>query len=263
MPKTFPASIFAHRHTLWSLALHDFRSQYLDSFLGFFWAIIKPLVMIGIYVVVFSSVAQPGEGTLSANQYGFYIFAGMLPWLAIQESLLRGSTVMQDFAHLIRHHPIPLYLLPCQLVLSATVTGILATLAFVLLKTIVGGTPSAFGLLILVILPVQTVFCFGLSLLVSLLTVFLRDTQHFLTAMLTVWFFASPIVFPAEALPGFLQGFWSNPLVGLTEIYRHLLLAGTLPPPGAVIAFSCYAAMSLGLSLLLYARTRKEIIDWL
>lgn len=262
MTRTILSNFLSHRYMLWSLSVHDFRSQYLDSMLGLLWALIKPLVMIGIYVVVFTSVLDSGTELKEVN-FGLYVFAGMLPWLAIQESLLRGSTVMHDFSHLVRHHAIPLYILPFHLVLSATVSSFLATLVFILLKIFIAGSFSYHCLLIVAVLPAQIIFCFGLALLVSTVTVFIQDTHHFITAMLTVWFFASPIVFPRETLPWFLQSVWSNPLVGLTSIYRDLLLFNKLPNLYDIFAFSIFTLFILVFGMIVYGRAREEIVDWI
>lgn len=251
----------SHRYLLWALSLHDFRNQYLDSVLGLFWTLIKPLVMIGVYVAVFTSMVD--AGAVKNVNFGLYIFAGMLPWLSLQESLLRGSTVMQDYAHLVRHHAIPLYILPLHLVLSTTVSGLLATLVLILLKIGITGTFSINCLAILAVLPLQILFIYGLTLLVSTVTVFVQDTHHFITVMLTVWFFASPIVFPAVSLPRFLRGLWSNPLVGLTDIYRDILLFDRLPKFDDIAAFGVFAAVVLTAGLLFYARGKSEIVDWI
>ncbi len=256
-------NIIKYRNLIWTLAVHDFRSQYLDSILGFFWSWIKPLVIAGVYVLIFSSVNPPTDPTTGASvRFGLYVFAGMLPWFILQESLQRGSTVLIDYAHLVRHHTLPLYILPMQIVLSATGSGVMAIIVFVILKSFLSGLPDWHSLLLLVFLPLQILFCSGLSLIVSTTTVFIRDISHMTAAFLTVWFFASPIVFPLEGLPWILQQPWLNPMVSLTQIYRDILLFQRIPDVSIIVCFCGFTLLSLMIGSYFYQKTHREIVDW-
>ncbi len=255
--------ILNYRNLIWTLAVHDFRSQYMDSVLGFFWSWIKPLIMAGIYVLIFSSVASPSDPTTGiSGHFGLYVFAGMLPWFILQESLQRGTTVLIDYAHLVRHHPLPLYILPFHIVLSATGSGIMAIIVFLIIKSVISGLPDFHSVLLVFIIPLQILFYSGLSLLVSTTTVFIRDISHLTTAVLTIWFFASPIVFPLESLPWLLRETWFNPLVSLTQIYRDLLLFHRVPSVDVLCTFVGFTVLSLILGSYFYQKTHREIVDW-
>lgn len=256
-------NILNHRNLLFTFAVHDFKSQYMESRLGFIWSWIKPLIIAGVYVLIFSAANPPkNPKTGEAVIFGLYVFAGMLPWFTLQESLQRSTTVLIDYAHLVRHHTIPLYILPLHIVLSATGSGLMASIVFVLLTCIINGLNNFIPLFIFLLLPFQILFCTGLALIVATSTVFIRDIAHMTAAFLTIWFFGSPIVFPVEALPGFLQVAWFNPLVSLTGIYRDLLLFQQLPDPVTVLCFLGFTLLSITIGIFFYARTHKEIVDW-
>jgi lipopolysaccharide transport system permease protein len=247
------------------MMLGDLRSQHIGSVLGGLWFVVKPIVLIGIYTIVFSAAAK-SVGALQGQSfnYGLFIFAGMLPWLSVQESTQRGSTIIVDLAQLVRHHVMPLGLLPLHVVLAVTLSQGIAVLVFLLIKWMLTGHISPFALLIIVVFPIQIVFCFGLALVVSIMNVFLRDISHFTTTALIVWFFASPIVFPLDRFSGFLSNIiWLNPMTGLTQIYRDLLLVGRLPSPLAVGTFVLSAALLVVAGLGLYRRTHDAIVDWI
>ncbi len=256
-------NIWKYRSLILTLAVHDFRSQYFDSALGFLWSWIKPLIMAGIYVLIFSSVTSPTDPvTGNPVRFGLYVFAGMLPWFTLQESLQRSTTVLIDYAHLIRHHTMPLYILPFHIVLSATGSGAMAIIVFLLLKSVIGGLPDFHSLLLIAVLPLQILFCFGLSLLLSTTTVFIRDISHLTTTLLTIWFFASPIVFPLDSLPWLLKIPWLNPLVSLTQIYRDLLLFHKIPSLNIILLFMGFSILSLMVGSFFYLKTHREIVDW-
>jgi lipopolysaccharide transport system permease protein len=247
------------------LTLSDLRNQHIGSVLGGVWFIIKPLVLIGVYTMVFSAAVTSLSGFQGRSlTYGLFIFAGMLPWLFIQESTQRGATIIVDSAQLIRHHALPLGLLPLHVVLAVTLSQLVGVLVFVAIKWILTSHISPYALLILVIIPVQIVFCFGLALTVAIMNVFLRDISHFTTTALVVWFFASPIVFPMDRFSGIVKNLmWFNPMTGLTEIYRDLLLVGRLPSVAAVGSFSFFAILLALIGLRLYYQTHDAIVDWI
>jgi lipopolysaccharide transport system permease protein len=257
-------SLKTHWYLLLTLSVHDFKSQYLGSILGLFWTIIKPLTLIGIYAIIFSSVMttitnEKGE----PFNFGLYIFAGMLPWLAIQESLQRGTTAFIDFSHMVKHHTFPLNLLPFHIVLSATVSELIAIVVFLSLKWLFNGNITSHCLLILGIIPIQVVFCFGLALVTATLNVFLRDISHLTTTILFIWFFTSPIVFSLEHFPVPVQKIlWLNPLTSLTMLYRDLLLVGRMPSVETLLLFVLFSALFLMIGVYIYNKTRKAIVDW-
>ncbi len=256
------SDIVRNKFLIWTFSVYDFRCQYLGSTLGFFWSMIKPLVMAGIYVLIFSSVVPPENSSIGESPFGLYVFAGMLPWFVIQESVQRSSTVLIDHAHLVRHHTLPLYILPLHIVLSATVSGLSAIVVFMIVKTFFIFKFSFVSLLIVALFPLQILFCWGLTLIISTTNVFIRDVSHLTIAMLTVWFFASPIVFTVEGLPWFLTYPIVNPLVSITSIYRDILLFHGIPALGDILWFCFHTVVVMCIGTVLYQKTHRDIVDW-
>jgi lipopolysaccharide transport system permease protein len=262
-PKLF--GLANHWYLLKILTLSDLKAQHIGSVLGGLWFVVHPLVLIGIYTIVFSTavtaVSAFDDGPIN---YGLFIFAGMLPWLGVQNSIQRGATIMVDLAQLIRHHTLPLGLLPLHVVLSVTLSQIIAVLVFLAIKLSLSAKIPLLAPLILLVIPLQIVFCFGLALIVGILNVFLRDISHLTTAGMLVWFFASPIVFPLESFSGFLRNImWLNPMTGLTQIYRDLLLLGRIPSAMAVGSLVFFALGVVLVGTRLYRRTHHAVVDWI
>ena len=254
-----------HWYLLKILTLSDLKAQHVGSVLGGLWFVIKPLVLIGIYTLVFSTAAK-AVGAFEGRpvSYGLFIFAGMLPWLGVQESIQRGATVMVDLAQLIRHHTLPLGLLPLQVVLSVTLSQVIGIVVFIAVQWGLTGRITALAPAILLAVPLQVAFCFGMVLIVALMNVFLRDIGHLTTSGLVVWFFASPIVFPLESFPGYLRYLmWLNPMTALTRIYRDVLLAGQMPSVLAVGSLILFATLAVLVGIGLYRRTRHAVVDWI
>lgn len=247
------------------LTLSDLSAQHIGSVLGRTWFVVKPLVLIGVYTVVFSSAVKAMGGTNNQPiNYGLFIFAGMLPWLGVQESVQRGATIVVDLAQLVRHHPLPLGLLPLHVVLSVTLSQVIGIIVFLAIKLLLTGEITLFAPLVLVIIPIQIVFCFSLVFIVTLMNVFIRDISHLTITGLVVWFFASPIVFPIDHFSGTLKSLmWLNPMTGLTEIYRDLLLLGQFPSTAAAGSLVAFSLLLFLAGWGLYHRTHHAIVDWI
>jgi len=256
-------AIAAHGHLMWALSVHDFRYQYVDSLLGVLWSMIKPFVLIAVYVFVFSTIIAPTT-TLDGQpvNFGLYLFAGMLPWIAIQDSVQRSATVFTDQASLIRHHRIPLFIFPFSIVLSSTISALFIVAMYIIIKGILAGGVSFHALFLVVLIPIQVAFCCGLSLVVSTLNVVVRDISHAAATFMTVLFFTSPVIFPAESISHVVrQLMWLNPLTGFTYAYRDLLLLGRTPSIQAVIAVVCFTVLAVSAGFFLHARMYREIVD--
>ncbi|UCG38334.1 MAG: ABC transporter permease, partial [bacterium] len=240
------------------------RTQYVDSLLGVLWSMLKPLALIGLYALVFSKVITPTVTVDGAPiNFGLFLFAGMLPWTAVQESSQRSCTVFTDQSSLVRHHTVPLSMYPLAIVLSSTLSTLVIVLVFILVKVTVSGSFPALSLLLLPVIPVQVLFCFGISLTVSILNVFIRDISHLTTTVLTVLFFTSPIIFPPGSLPvPVLKLMWLNPLTGYVFLYRDLLLLDRLPSAPTMISVVLVTAASIAAGAALYRRSHRRIVDW-
>ena len=251
-------------YLIWVLSAHDFSSQYLDSVLGLIWALLKPLALASCYAIVFTAVIPQADGVSTSRlSYGFFLFAGMIPWFVVQESLQRGTIVFIDHHTLVRHHAIPLYFFPLHVILSASASGLFALMVLTVLKVIVYQQLSWHLLAILFVLPLQIIFCFGFTLITSTLTVFIRDIYHLTTTVLYILLFASPILFPFEMMPQYIRKWiWINPITSLTVIYRDLFLFGRFPSSLALIHFITFAFVSLAIGIVLYRKTSKYIVDW-
>jgi ABC-type polysaccharide/polyol phosphate export permease len=168
-------TLFRYRLLIESLVSRELKARYRGSVLGFFWSFVNPLLMLLVYVMVFT-VIQPASHLASMEPYALFLFCGILPWSWLAGSLLESSGVVIAGGNLIKKVLFPAEILPVVTVLTNMVQFLL-------------GLPVLFGFLIaygklkptalLLPLPVlvQLVFTLGLALFVSALTVHFRDVR--------------------------------------------------------------------------------------
>ncbi|HUK56510.1 MAG TPA: ABC transporter permease [Nitrospiria bacterium] len=223
-----------------SLVVRDIRTRYMGSFLGVFWALVHPLTQLIIFYFVFSVVLKAKLGAEYADtNYALWLMSGMLPWIIFSEVVSRSPNAVLEQANLIRKTVFPSEILPFAHVSAALVNHLILfvmLLGFLLL--------SGQGLsLKLAWLPLYLagiiLFALGLAWILSALNVFLRDIGQILGVLLNLWFFFTPIIYPASLIPeAFRPWLALNPMLYPVEGYRMALLGRTEPDfSGLVILF--------------------------
>ena len=159
-----------------SLARRDLVSRYRGSALGIVWAVLTPVVMIAIFTFIFANIfgARFGPGG-SAWDYALYLFCGLLPWTAFQETVQRATTTIVSHANLVKRVLFPLETLPAAQTLSSIANQLFGTVALLLATLVLRRSlPLTIFWLPVLLIP-QTLLTVGAAWLVSSLGVFLRD----------------------------------------------------------------------------------------
>ena len=192
--------------------------------LGFFWSFVNPLLLLLIYSFVFT-VVMPGIHPPELEPFALFMFCGILPWTWFSSSLLEASNVLIAGGNLIRKVLFPAEVLPIVTVLAGLVHFFLGLPILVgfLIYYRVPVTPGDL-LWFPVIVLVQLILTVGLALLVSSLTVHFRDVRDLLSNLLTLWFFATPIIYPLSQAPADVQRLLNlNPFTHLAVSYQEVL----------------------------------------
>jgi ABC-type polysaccharide/polyol phosphate export permease len=212
-----------YRALVQSLVVRELKARYRGSVLGFFWSFINPLLLLLIYTFVFKYVmpAQP-EGT---DPYPLFMFCGLLPWTWFSASLIESSGVLISGGNLIKKVLFPAEILPIVTVTANMVHFFLALpiLVVFLIWFRAPLTPFELAWFPVVVL-VQYVFTLGCALILSALTVHFRDIRDILANLLTLWFFATPIIYSYKAAPDLARRFMNlNPFAHLAISYQEIL----------------------------------------
>lgn len=257
-----PPRMRHHLFLLKELVKRDFQGRYAGSALGFFWSFVQPLWLLGLYWFVFGEVLEvaPG-GQARTESFALFLFAGLLPWTAIHEGVLRGTTAVTDNAALVKKLSFRSELLVLAIVLAALLHEAIALCVFAVVLAVAGElVPASLGWLLLAV-PVQAALTLGLGLLLAAVNVFFRDVAQVLGLVLNAWFFLTPIVYPLEWVPVAIRpALEANPLTALVALYRRALIGGDLPGL-ALVALLLVAALVLAAGLALFARLRPSFVD--
>ncbi len=213
------------RSALFRLASKEIRVRYKSPVLGLLWALLVPLAMSLVLGFIFGRlVPVPVEGV----SFTLFLIVAMFPWNCVHTTIVAATTSIQDNGALVRKTGFPRQLIPGSIVL-ANLINFCFTLAVVCVIVWVSGihVNRDVWLLPCAVL-LQTALALGLSLLVSAWQVQFRDTKYLVEMALPLWFYLTPIIYPASTLE--TLGGWTryavlaNPMAGLVMLYRTALL---------------------------------------
>ncbi|HYT75502.1 MAG TPA: ABC transporter permease [Vicinamibacterales bacterium] len=216
------AQLPRYRGLIQSLVARELKARYRGSILGFFWSFINPLTLLLIYTFVFTYVMPAANGI---EHYPLFMFCGLLPWTWFASSLMESSGVLISGGNLIKKVLFPAEILPIVTVTANMVHFFLA-LPILVIFLIVYRAPLTVGELLCfpLVVAVQFVFTLGCALILSALTVHFRDIKDILSNVLTLWFFATPIIYPYNVAPDLARRFMKlNPFAHLAISYQEIL----------------------------------------
>ena len=250
-------------HLILSLTRRELASRYRGSFLGFLWTLLTPVVMIAIFTIIFAGIFNARFGASSSHwDYALYLFCGLLPWNAFQESVQLSSTTIVAHANLVKRVVFPLETLPVSLTLAAAANQMFGTLVLVVAAVILRRELHPTLIYLPVILVPQLIATFGAAWLVASLGVFVRDIVQGIVLVLMAWMYLTPIVYPESLVPAaYRSAINLNPFTPLVRNYRRVVLDGISPDWQGLAYFLAFALVVFVGGYWWFARTRKNFAD--
>jgi len=207
-----------YRQALWLLTVRDLRVRYSTSALGYFWSILDPLVMAGIYWFVFTQVFHR---TVGNEPYIVFLLSALLPWMWFNGAVSDSTRAYIREAKLIRSTKIPRTIWVVRLVLSKGIEFIASLPVLAIFAIFAGAVLNWEAVYFLPALIMQAALTIGVGLIVAPLVIFFRDLERATKLALRFLFYASPIIYGVTDLPPSLHLLASfNPLVGIFSMYR-------------------------------------------
>jgi lipopolysaccharide transport system permease protein len=218
------ANLIRYRGLIQSLVARELKARYRGSVLGFFWSFINPLLLLLVYSFVFTYVLE--NKVEGIQPYALFMFCGILPWTWFASSLTESAGSLISGGNLIKKVLFPAEVLPIVSVLANMVHFFLGLTILVGFLIYYKHPPEKLDLLWFpVVVSVQLIFTTALALILAALTVHFRDIRDLLANLLTLWFFATPIIYPwtQENVRKFKWIFNLNPFTHLAISYQEIL----------------------------------------
>jgi len=225
--------LWHYRELIRNLIVRDLKVRYKSSVLGVAWSWLNPLLMMVVYTIFFTIFLRRD----AIPHYPIFLLCGLLSWNFFNDSVIQATGSIVDNAHLIKKVYFPREVLPISTVLSNLINFLIALPIFFILA-LISGTPLTWWALFLPItILIQVAFTIGLTLFLTTLNVFFRDTQIILGVIMLAWFFLTPVFYPIQDVPQqatvlritFDAQLWLrrlNPMASIIASYRDLLYHG-------------------------------------
>jgi ABC-2 type transport system permease protein len=237
-------------HLTWTLAVLDFRLKFFGSVLGYLWQLMKPLLLFGVMLFVFTKAVRLGGGV---TQYPVVLLSGIVMFTFFAESTAAAVSSVVDREALVRKIHFPRLVIPLSVVLTAYFNLILNYLAVVIFMLARGVEVRWSWLELFPLVLFLGLFATGLSMILSSLFVRFRDVRPIWEVALQAIFYGSAIFYPIEKIPSVkLQHLiMCNPLAAAVQQIRHAVIDPGAPTAGQAIGGDARLLIPLALVLIL------------
>jgi ABC-2 type transport system permease protein len=241
--------------------------SYRNSYLGFLWAFLGPLIWVFFLSLIFSKIIgirfRVVEGDPTLN-FGLFLYCGLLPFLAFSESLNKGINSIKGNSGLVQKVVFPLELLPFTNAITSLIDKFFGVGALLLILLVLEHRWHWTVVLLPLVVVVQLLFILGLTYLMAVAGTYVPDVAEVMRPVIRGMFFATPILWPAGRLPESLAWIVDyNPLAYLVESYRALILYGELPGLMSSVYFSLFAAALFVVGFAVFVRLKPGFADQL
>src|SRR5438270_1428784 len=255
--------VLRYRELLGNLFRRDLHAKYRGSALGVLWTVANPVMLMGVYLLVFGVVWKSGFAT--GGHYPLFLLSGLALWTFFGASLQSSTRSMLDNANLIRKTRFPRQLVPLSVVAAHLVSFVAMLVLLLVVNFIALSRVRATEWLAIPLAALFVALVGGLALAVASLNVLFRDVEFIVAALLVPWFFLTPILYPLDgaqiakhhAARWIIH--WVNPLTPGIEAIRAPLFLGKLPFWGDALYLVVACAVALAVGAFVFNRVDGQI----
>lgn len=241
----------------------EINSRYKGSIFGLAWNLLTPLALLLVYAFVFTSIFRAKAADLGTEHYVVFLALALWPWMMFADGILKGMGAITANASLVKKTALPHFVLVAAAVLS---TWIVHLAGFIVVLLIIGTTVGglhwqgmAGGAMVLIAL---FMFTLGIAAMLAALQTIIRDVEQFVTPILMMLQFLTPVLYPSSVIPEPYRGWltWNPLTLVVTRLRGHLL--GSVECGWLDVGMLIGGVAMLGLGYLFFARLSPHLEDF-
>lgn len=254
--------IWSRRHLLLETVKVSLRQRYAGATLGLAWVVMGPILLLTLYAAIYLVVFRVRPSNMEPEIYVLYVFSGLVPFMNFSQGLIQGTTALSADKEVLLNTIFPPELVPVREVAASLVTlgigiGITCVAGLFL------GKISLVWLLVPVVLVLLVMFLIGLTWILSLANLVLKDIQQILTYVTIILIVGSPIAYTPDMLPATLQVvIYFNPLAYFIICIQSLIVLGTLPNWPISLGVLVFGVGSVVLGAHVFSRAKMVFFDY-
>lgn len=250
--------LYEYREMIASLVRRDLKGRYKGSVLGFMWTFINPLLQLAIYTVVFSIIMRSG-----IEDFYLFLFVALVPWIFFSTSVAGSANCIWGQQDMVKKIYFPREVLPIAFVTSQFVNMVLSFVVVFLVLIVFGKGINLIALLCLpIIMLIEYILALSIAMVVSSITVFLRDIEFILGLVTMAWQFMTPIMYPMDMVPEKLRPlFYINPMTPIIIAYRDILYYKKVPQFTTLIHATILGIIVLFIGTSIFGNLKKRFAE--
>lgn len=218
-------TIYNYRELLKNNVKKEIRGRYKNSILGVFWTFLNPLLQLAVYALIFPLILRTTQ-----PYYVIFVCIGLIPWTFFTTSVAQSAYTIIANGNIIKKVYFPREILPLSIVTSGMINFLISTLIIVAFCFIYGLGLTKYIIFFPLILIIQFILQLGIAFILSAVTVYFRDLEHFVQIILQVMFYATPIVYGKDDIPEAFKFIINlNPMAHIINAYRSIFYEQTAP----------------------------------
>ncbi len=254
------SEVWHHRELFYFLAWRDVKVRYKQTVLGVLWAILQPIMTMGVFTLFFGRLAHmPSDGVA----YPLFSYAGILPWTLMAAGVGASSSSLVGNPNLITRVYFPRMIIPGAAVLSALVDFLIAAVGLSILMVRYGVHPGWSLAIVAPIVFLIVILSSAVGGWLAAVNVKYRDVRYVVPFFMQIWFFATPVIYPASIVPERWRPWLAlNPMVGLVDAFRAACFGRPIDVLGFSIATIVTVAM-LVLAVRMFRSVEQTFADFI
>lgn len=249
--------LYNYRELLKTNIKKEIRGKYKGSWLGILWTFLNPLLMLAVYSFVFPYILR-----VNVENYTIFMIVALIPWNFFTTAIQTGTGSVVANGNILKKVYFPREIIPISITTSQLV-NFLITCIIMFIFIIFSGVGFSYHIIIFPLLVlIQYIITLAFTFVLSALTVFVRDIDHFVSVVLMLGFYATPIVYQANMLPEKFQ--WAlkiNPMAQIVEAYRAILYYHRMPDWKMLGIWSILSVVLLVLGYMIFKKLEKSFVE--
>lgn len=240
------------------LVFSGLKAQYRNTFLGFFWWLLDPLLGVMVYYFLVVIVLDRGG---DVENYGAFLVVGLIAWRWVRSVVNASSRSIMAHAGIITRVYLPKAIFPLSVCFSQLINFsiglVIAAGVLVSLKIV----PGLQMLWLPVVILMQLIFLAALSLIIGYVCVFVKDIDNFITHFMRLWFYSSPVIWASGRLPKKYSWIVDlNPVSAYLNSYRNILIYNLAPQLNKLIPVTAVSLLVVIFMIYFYSRNEHKFI---
>lgn len=255
--KKYLSELYKRKDLIMYLVTSGLKAQHRNSFLGYLWWLLDPLLGMFIYYFLLVVIFRTPGGA----DYGIFLVTGMIVWRWLDSTVSSASKSIVGQAGIITQVYLPKSIFPVGVVLTQLINfgfGLLVIAIFCIFFKIIPGIQL---LWLPFIMMMQLFFMLAIIFPLAFVCVFIRDVDNIIGHLMRIWFFTSPVIWSKNRIPQKLQWLLDiNPMTYFLGSYRNVLVHNSRPDFIPLLCIGTTSAMAAILMLYYYSRYEHKII---